>query len=187
MFDWVQNFLDWCSSLGEVGLFALAFVESSFFPVPPDFLYIPMVLNGDAHPYVLASVCTVGSVLGALFGYVIGKYAGRPLVQRFVKQETIDKADSLFDQYGSAAILVAAFTPVPYKVFAIAAGINRMKILPFVLYSILGRGGRFFTVIYLLNQFGEAIIHNFFNISLAVAVLGIASFILFRWYRNKTK
>ena len=74
-------FLDWCNSLGEVGLFSLAFVESAFFPIPPDFLYITMILKGATNPYFLALVASLGSVLGALLGYAIGIWGGRPIAQ----------------------------------------------------------------------------------------------------------
>lgn len=181
-----QPVLDFCTSLGEPGLFILAFMESSFFPIPPDFIYIPMLLNGAPKPYLLALICTVGSVLGALFGYAIGKYGGRPLAERMFKHDLIDKADAMFDRYGSMAVLIAAFTPVPYKVFTIAAGMSNMKKRPFVFYSILGRGGRFFVVTFLLIEFGQAIMENFFKFTLViVAVLLLA--LLAALFKAKSK
>lgn len=180
VYEICQPILDFCSSLGELGLFILAFIESSFFPIPPDFLYIPQVLNGHEHPYILALVCTVGSVLGAMFGYFIGLFGGRPIAEKFLNHKLLDKVDELFDKYGSMAILIAAFTPVPYKVFTIGAGIANMRKREFLLFSILGRGGRFFTVIFLLANFGELIMENFFKLSLAGIILIPTAFFLFK-------
>lgn len=179
-----QPVLDFCSSLGETGLFILAFIESSFFPIPPDFLYIPMILNGATNPYMLALVATLGSVLGALFGYAIGFWGGRPIAERFLKHDLLDKADQMFADYGSIAILVAAFTPVPYKVFTIAAGISNMPKRNFVLFSIIGRGGRFFAVTFLLAQFGQAIMENFFKLSLFGVVLLLLAWLIYK-LKNK--
>ena len=190
-----QPVMDFCSSLGETGLFILAFIESSFFPIPPDFLYIPMVLNGAHNPYWLALVASVGSVLGALFGYGIGFWGGRPIaikvldVFNFKKSSVssdslISKAEEFFERYGSIAVLIAAFTPVPYKVITIASGICRMPFFDFVLYSAIGRAGRFFTVVFLLVNFGEWILANFFMLSLAAALVALLAYLI--WKNSKS-
>ena len=187
VFEICQPFLDYCSSLGEGGLFILSFVESSFFPIPPDFLYIPMIINGHPHPYNLAFVATVGSVLGALLGYYIGLLGGRPLASKFLKHEHLEKAHELFEKYGSIAILLAAFTPLPFKVFTIAAGIAKMRKRELIISSILGRGGRFFLVTYLLVSFGQSMIDNFVLITSVGGLLFVSIYLFLAWLKKYKK
>lgn len=183
-------FLDWCTSLGEIGLFLLAFIESSFFPIPPDFLYIPMILNGAVNPYTLAAVATCGSALGAVLGYYIGYLGGRPIAKLVLRKHgeaLIERAEDFFSKYGSAAVLIAAFTPIPFKVFTIAGGMSKMNLFGFIAYSILGRGARFFTVTFLLVQFGEVIMENFFKLSLIVVLASVAGYFGYKFFFEKPK
>ncbi len=179
-----QPVMDFCSSMGELGLFILAFIESAFFPIPPDFLYIPMILNGATNPYQLALIATIGSVLGGFFGYAIGFYGGRPIVDKFISHKYLEKAHRLFEEYGPMAILIAAFTPVPYKVFTIAAGMSDMRKREFLIFSTLGRGGRFFVVTFLLVNFSEAIMEHFFKLSLIGAAVLALAFLVWK-FRKK--
>jgi undecaprenyl-diphosphatase len=192
LINFFAPFLDWCAHLGELGLFILALIESSFFPIPPDFLYIPMVLAGATNPYNLAGICTLGSVIGAVIGYYIGLWGGRPMTKLLLGKHAdsaVAKAEDFFRQYGSAAVLIAAFTPIPYKVFTIAGGIAKMNLMSFILYSALGRGARFFAVTFLLVQFGEMIMKNFFKLSLVVVILGIIVYFVWKKFYalNSTK
>ncbi len=174
LIGYLQPVLDWMSSLGEMGLFILAFTESSFFPIPPDFLYIPMILNGANNPYMLAFIASLGSVLGAIFGYGIGYFGGRPIIEFVLGKHSaavLQKAEDFFSRYGSMAVLIAAFTPIPFKVFTLAGGLAKMPLIPFTLYSVLGRAGRFFAVTFLLVNFGEIIMENFFKLSLLVVLV----------------
>lgn len=184
IFHLCAPFLDWCTSLGEVGLFILALIESSVFPIPPDFLYIPMILNGAVNPYTLAAIATVGSALGAILGYYIGLYGGRPVAKFFLgtlADTWIKRAEDFFAKYGTAAVLIAAFTPIPFKVFTIAGGMSRMNLFGFIVYSIIGRGARFFTVTFLLVQFGEVIMENFFKISLIAVLASVCGYFLYKF------
>ena len=190
IFHICQPFLDWCSSFGEIGLFVLALIESSVFPIPPDFLYIPMILNGASNPYALAAIATAGSALGAVIGYYIGLYGGRPVAKFFLGKLAdtwIGRAEDFFGKYGSAAILIAAFTPIPFKVFTIAGGISKMNLFGFILYSIIGRGARFFTVTFLLVQFGEVIMENFFKISLIAVLASVSGYFLYKFLFERRK
>lgn len=188
IYNLCQPILDFCTSLGETGLFILSFVESVFFPIPPDFIYIPMILNNHPNPYMLALIATIGSVMGAVCGYYIGLLGGRPVAEKFLPIQYINKAESFFDRFGSMAILISAFTPIPYKVFTITSGMCRMSKRNLIFFSILGRGGRFFAVTFILANYGEAIMKHFFNWSLIAAVLVIISYIgfnLVKSYRKK--
>lgn len=169
--------LDWCTALGEPGLFVLAFIEASFFLLPPELLLTPMVIRGINDPYILAIITTIGSVMGAVFGYYLGLFGGRPVALRVLSSKAewaINKAEGFFAKYGNAAILIAAFTPIPYKVFTITAGISRMNMTSFILYSLLGRGTRYLIFVYLLTCYGEIVLENFFKLTLIGVLIYIA-------------
>lgn len=127
----------------------LSFAESSFFPIPPDVMLAPMSLANPSRAWWFALITTVASVAGGVLGYFIGAFAFdlvEPVIRDGRYWEGYLKAGEWFDAWGFWAILVAGFSPIPYKVFTIAAGAASMTLLPFVLASILGRGARFFLV-----------------------------------------
>lgn len=141
---------------GGMGLFAIAFIESSFFPIPPDVLLIALVLQ-EQRPIWLAFICTIGSVIGAMGGYVLGLWGGRPLLFRLFARDKVERVEALYDRYGVCAVLIAAFTPIPYKVFTIASGVFRLNLAGFIGVSIIGRGARFFLVAILTTLMGETV------------------------------
>ena len=131
-------------------LAGLTFAEASFFPIPPDVMLAPMVLARRERAWYLATLTTGASVLGGLFGYVIGMYlytqVGERLLEFYHAEDTFIEIQNWFEAYGIWVILVAGFTPVPYKLFTITAGILSMTLVPFLLFSFVGRGARFFLV-----------------------------------------
>jgi membrane protein YqaA with SNARE-associated domain len=139
-------------------LFGLSFAESSFFPVPPDVMLAPMVLANRSRAWRLAALTTAGSVIGGMVGYALGSLAFdiiEPWVIRAGYGDKYQLAVAWFDEWGVWAIFIAGFSPIPYKVFTIAAGVISMSFPPFVLASCVGRGGRFFLVAALLVWGGE--------------------------------
>jgi membrane protein YqaA with SNARE-associated domain len=139
-------------------LAAVSFTESAFFPIPPDVLLAPMTLARPQRWWRLAAITTVTSVLGGLLGYVIGYLALEavaPVLQRVGYWPYFETAEDWFARYGFWAIFAAGFTPIPYKVFTVAAGAVHMALLPFVAGSLIGRGARFFLVAALV-RFGGA-------------------------------
>ena len=138
-------------------LFIWSFAESSFFPIPPDPVMWALVMVNPELWWLYALVTTIASVLGAHFGYFIGDKAGRPILKRFVKgteeekEAKMDKVESLFREYENMAILIAALTPIPYKIFTIMGGIIEMPKKGFIFWSIIGRGTRFFLGAYLFS------------------------------------
>jgi membrane protein YqaA with SNARE-associated domain len=141
-------------------LFILSFSESSFFPVPPDVMLAPMCLTRPSKAWTFALITTVGSVLGGILGYVIGKFVFdsiKPLIESLGYIIAFDNALLWFDEWGFWAILIAGFSPIPYKVFTIAAGVLNMAFLPFVIGSVIGRGARFYLVAFLVKIFGNKI------------------------------
>jgi membrane protein YqaA with SNARE-associated domain len=142
--------LQWSAHpLAERYLAALSFAESSFFPIPPDVMLAPMTLAQPRRGWRYAAVTTVASVLGGMAGYAIGWLgidAVAPQLERLGYLDTYETAVAWFEEYGFLAILAAGFSPIPYKIFTIAAGALTMFFPGFVLASLLGRGARFFLV-----------------------------------------
>lgn len=170
-------------------LFGLAFAESSFFPVPPDVLLVAILMTRErVRAFFYATITTVGSVLGGLFGYAIGYFLfqtiGVWLVHTYHLESQVVTVQKLFVSNAFFAIFVAAFTPIPYKVFTIAAGLFGISIPTFIVASIFGRGGRFFAVATVMRYFGghiSRLFYRYFNlISLfIVVVLGVILYAFF--------
>ena len=123
----------------------VSFAESSFFPVPPDVMLAPMVLGNRKRAWRLAGLTTVASVAGGILGYYLGGF-GEWLVTFYGAQSALAQVQQWFTDYGIWIIHVAGFTPVPYKIFTISAGMMGMSLATFVIASIIGRGARFFLV-----------------------------------------
>lgn len=137
----------------------LSFAESSFFPIPPDVMLAPMCLARPARAFWYAALTTVTSVAGGLLGYLVGRVAfasveGWLMASNYAP--AFEQAVEAFDRYGFWAILLAGFSPVPYKVFTVSAGVVGMPLIPFVIGSVIGRGGRFFLVAGLLRLGGPS-------------------------------
>ncbi|MBI1272624.1 MAG: DedA family protein [Alphaproteobacteria bacterium] len=142
-------------------LFGVAFAESSFFPIPPDVLLIPMVLAQRGAAWLLAALCTAGSITGALAGYAIGYYlfdaVGQPILELYGYAEKFASFTAKYNDHGAWIVLGAALTPFPYKVITIASGVTGLSLPVFLVASIVGRAARFFLVAALLWFFGEPI------------------------------
>lgn len=160
-------------------LVLVSFTESSFFLLPPDVLLIAILLAGADRWIYYSSITTIASVLGGIFGYLIGfgffELIGQRIVDLYNLQEQVNIVANLFSENAFWAIFVAAFTPIPYKVFTISAGLFKINFLIFVVSSLLGRGIRFFIEGYLMHRFGEGIakiLYKRFNqVSLIVGVM----------------
>lgn len=141
-------------------LFAVAFIESSFFPIPPDVMLIPMILAAPDKAWKIAGVATVGSVIGAYFGYAIGFYffqlIAEPLLDFYGYLDKFNSFKNLYNQYGAWIVFGAGITPFPYKIITIASGVVHTNLLVFTVASIIARGMRFFLVAGLLKKYGEA-------------------------------
>lgn len=139
-------------------LAGLSFAESSFFPVPPDVMLAPMSLANTRKAWGYAAITTAGSVVGGIVGYLIGSFAFEmisPWIESAGYGDKYQMAVAWFDEWGVWTILIAGFSPIPYKVFTIASGVISMTFLPFVLASFVGRGTRFFLVAGLMVWGGE--------------------------------
>lgn len=172
--------LDWSTHRhAPYYLAGVSFVESSVFPIPPDVMLIPMVLSKPLKAWQYAVITTLASVFGGILGYTLGLFAfelvGEPIIQSFGYQVLYAKVENWFAHYGFWAVFIAGFTPIPYKVFTIAAGASQMPLIPFIIASIFGRSLRFFIVVWMVKGIGkklEPLIVKYIEI-LAWAVLGI--------------
>ena len=149
----------------------ISFVESSFFPIPPDILLIPMALASKANALFYAFICTLFSVLGGILGYAIGYFfynsVGIYIVDFYHLENSFNIFESYYKEFGILIVLGAGITPFPYKFITIASGVFGLNIFLFIIVSIIGRGLRFYLIAILLYFFGEKIkliIDKYFNI-----------------------
>jgi len=177
----LRRLYDWC--LGAANkpqaswwLGAVSFAESSFFPVPPDIMLIPMSLARPDRAYHYALVCTLTSVAGGLLGYLIGAWlydsVGQWVIQTYGYGDKIEALREAYRDYGVWIILLKGLTPIPYKVVTIAAGIAAFNLPMFIVLSVVTRGARFFLLAFLLNRYGaqaRAIIEKRLGMWLAIS------------------
>ena len=187
LYDWVIKWAE--SPYASWALFILALAESSFFPIPPDVLLIAMIIACRKKAFFYALICSAGSILGGVIGYLIGygawEVVGEPIVQFYSGEAYIEKIKILYDTYGFYGILIAAVTPIPYKVFTITSGLLKYNFFQFFIATIIGRPLRFFTVALLLYLFGEKIknfIDKYFNIlTIVFTILLVGGFVILKW------
>lgn len=170
LYDWV---LSWAETpYGAPALVVLAFSESSFFPIPPDPLLMALALGAPQRALYFGAICTVGSVLGGVAGYAIGMGIWALVADWFyayvpgVSPESFARVQALYDRWDFWAIFAAGFTPIPYKVFTLSAGVFSISFPIFVVASVLSRGARFFLLAGIIYFFGAGIqrfIDRYFN------------------------
>ncbi len=189
LYNWTIHWAETPYSM--VALVVLAFAEASFFPIPPDVLLIPMVFALPRRWWVIAGACTIASTLGGVFGWLIGLF-GWDLVKDFFfnyvpgfTPELFDLVSEKYKQNALLAVFGAALTPIPYKIFTIAAGVCDVPLFELILGSILGRGGRFFLValiILLVGDKAKPFIDKYFNLLVsAFFVLLVGGFVLIKY------
>lgn len=173
----------------ERWLASVSFIESSFFPIPPDVMLIPMVLADRTKAWRIAFICTIASVLGGVFGYAIGAVffdiIGQPILELYGKTAQFDAFQTKFAEWGAWAVFFAGITPFPYKVITIASGFVHLDLLIFMVSSVAARGLRFYLVAGLLWYFGEPI-RGFIEahlgkLTLLFFVLLLGGFLALRW------
>ncbi|HZX45120.1 MAG TPA: YqaA family protein [Candidatus Nanoarchaeia archaeon] len=169
LYNWTLSWAD--TKYGTLALFILAFMESSFFPIPPDILLIALCISIHKKSFKYAAICTVGSIIGGMFGYIIGyglyESVGAWIIEALHYQPYFDAVGKMYAGNAFVAIIAAAVTPIPYKVFTIAAGVWKINFWTLVFASIVGRGFRFFLIASLIYFFGARIktfIDKYFNL-----------------------
>ena len=190
--SWKGTILDFFDVFGPASLAVVSFTESIVQPIPPDLLYIPMLADTIGNvPMViwLWLTVTLSSVAGSLVGYWIGKRWGRSFISKFSKQTHLDKIEALTLKYGTFGIFIAAFSPIPYKVFGWVAGMGEMEKKPFLLAGLCGRGLRFGLEAVMIGVYGNEaveVLNWFLENEIMLAVVMIASifiaWLLWKWW-----
>lgn len=161
-----QALYDWTLRLAHHrhavrSLAAVSFAESSFFPIPPDAMLVPMILARRDQAYFIAGVCTIASVLGGVLGYLIGAFLfeslARPLLELYHMVDRFEASRAWFAQYGAAVILVKGLTPIPFKLVTIASGAFAFSFPIFVATAAITRAFRFFLIAWLLKRYGAPV------------------------------
>ncbi|MFZ5585518.1 MAG: YqaA family protein [Thermodesulfobacteriota bacterium] len=187
--EWLRDLVAWTTDFAQTpygawALFAIAFAESSFFPIPPDLLLMALAAVDPERSLWYATVTTVGSVLGGMFGYFVGIKGGRPFLLRLFKHDKVRVVEDYYHRYDVWAVGIAGLTPIPYKVFTIAAGVFAINFPRFVAASLASRGLRFFAEGFLFWLFGpeiQAFVKSYFEvITISFAVLLVGGFYLLR-------
>jgi membrane protein YqaA with SNARE-associated domain len=184
----LKRIYDWCVDTADKPhalwiMSGVAFAESSFFPIPPDVMLIPMSLAQPKRAWLYATVCTIASVFGGLLGYAIGALlydsVGHWLIQLYGLGDKVEAFRESYARWGAVIILLKGLTPIPYKLVTITSGCAGYNLVLFTLCSIVARGGRFFIAALLMNRYGDWIrvrverhLALFAGILVAVLVLG---------------
>lgn len=189
LYDWV---LHWAKTpFAVLALFLLAFAESSFFPIPPDVLLLALGLSLPLRVFRFAAICTLGSVLGGIAGYAIGYNLWELSSAWFYhwvpgfSQDGFNSIQALFSQYSFWLVFTAGFTPIPYKIITIGAGVFNVSFPIFIIASAVSRGMRFFLIAFIVYRYGEQarkIIDKNFNVITSLfALLLIGGFLVVRF------
>lgn len=193
LYNWV---LSWSEKPhGSWALFGLAFAESSFFPIPPDVLLIALTIALPAKAFRYALISSIGSLLGGCLGYLIGWQLycliGKSIINFYQLQEEFQRVGQLYGENAFLVVLIAGFTPIPYKVFTIAAGFwhDEVNFWTFILASVLSRSTRFFIVggiLYFIGPRAKIFIDRYFNIiTLIFGILLVLGFLVLKWFKVK--
>jgi len=186
LYDWT---LKWAKhKFAPYILTFVSFTESVIFPIPPDVLLAPMVLSKPERAWRLASLTTIASVVGGVCGYILGYLMFEPWIQPIIielgYQERFDRVLAWFVEYGVWVVFIAGFSPIPYKLFTVSAGLLHMAFLPFLFASAIGRGMRFFLVAGLIKWGGEAMENKLRQwvdkIGWALVIIIVAAYFIFR-------
>ncbi|MCA1944095.1 MAG: DedA family protein [Desulfovibrio sp.] len=189
--SWMDRIWRLADSAGaERALAIVSCIESIFFPVPPDLMLIPMCLANRAKAFRYASICLVASIVGGVFGYIIGYYfmeiIGQPIVDFYNFEDKIFKIEAWYNQYSAWAVAIAGLTPIPYKVCTLTAGMFKISFPIFIIASVMARGLRFFAVAGLIYLYGEKVrffLEKRFDLVLMVsAVLVVLGFVAVKFF-----
>lgn len=159
LYDWTLRLAHHRQAVRSMA--AVSFAESSFFPIPPDVILVPVVLANRQRAYWIATVCTVASVLGGILGYFIGAFlwdsVGVWISQLYHLETKMEDLRLLYAEWGALVILIKGLTPIPFKLVTIASGVFAFDFPLFVLLALITRGFRFFLIAFLLKRFGEPV------------------------------
>jgi len=169
----METVVEFLRQFGAWGLFVHAMIDAIFFPVPAFFLQVSLSLVEPQSALRLATVGFVGCLIGTPIGYGIGKLSGKMLLQRFLKKAWVEKATAMFEKNGEAAVLIGAFTPIPFKVFTILSGCLNFPLWKLMAYAAIGRAAKFYVVGFLFYAYGQAAEGMVKQVSLYVFLIAV--------------
>jgi len=181
----IQFWQELALKYGTPALALNSFIEAIFFPIPPDVLLITLCLTEPQNAFFYALIATLFSSLGGIGGYYLGLLGGKPLAIKFFGEEKVRKVHNLYDRYESLVILLAGFTPLPYKVFTVTSGVLYASLRKLFIFSLLGRGSRFFLEAYLVKNYGKDMVSFIYkNLNILTLLVGIGVIIIFVAYKK---
>lgn len=177
MLDSIKEFF---KQYGNIGLFFNAFFDGFILPLPPDFLLSTLAIQKISNPTLLALICSVGSVIGGCIGYIVGRFGGRTIVDKiFPNSKIVNKAEDLFKKFGVWAIVIDAFTPIPYKALTLGSGLMRFNPVLFACVSFPVRSIRYILVANTASFVGDQLRSDFERTMLIIAIVLVLIVVLF--------
>ncbi|MBP1993640.1 YqaA family protein [Paenibacillus eucommiae] len=181
----LQNVMDFLMEFGAWGLFIHSFADAVIFPIPAFFLQVSLSMMNPSTALWLATAGFIGCMLGTPLGYAIGKLLGNAVLYKLLKKEWVDKATAMFQKNGEAAILIGAFTPIPFKVFTIISGCMNFPLWRLICYAALGRAVKFYLVGLLFYLYGNAAEGMVKEVSLYIFLIAVPVLLIAIWLRRR--
>ncbi|MFF2089279.1 YqaA family protein [Paenibacillus sp. NPDC058174] len=183
----LQKIIDYLAEFGTLGLFIHSFMDAIIFPIPALFLQLPLSILNPSNALWLATAGFFACLLGTPVGYFIGRMIGSSVLNKLLKKDWVDKAMSLFQKNGEAAILIGSFTPIPFKVFTIISGSLRFPLWKLLAFASIGRAVKFYSVGILFYVYGRSAEHMVKHVSLYLLVIGVPLILIFLFVRKKLR
>ena len=182
----LETIKEFFKQYGSIGLFFNAFFDGFILPLPPDFLLSTLTIQKISHPTLLAMICSTGSVIGGCIGYCLGRFGGRPIVNKiFPNNKLVNKAEELFSKFGVWAIVIDAFTPIPYKAITLGSGLMKFNPVLFALVSFPVRSVRYIFVANSVNFIGDQLRDEFERTVLILVIALVAVIALFLYLKRR--
>lgn len=184
MFEYIVEFVE---RFGSLGLFMHSFLDAIFFPVPAFFTQVSLSLANPSSALWLATIGYIACLIGTPFGYYLGKIVGDSILEKIMKKKWVDKARKLFNKNGETAVLIGAFTPIPFKVFTVLSGCLKFPLWKLMIYAALGRAVKFYVVGILFYMYGNAAERMVANVSLYIFVISLPILITYLLIKRRLK
>lgn len=184
LFEYIVDFVE---RFGSLGLFIHSFLDAIFFPVPAFFTQVSLSLANPSSALWLATLGYIACLIGTPIGYYLGKIVGDSILEKIMKKKWVDKARLLFHKNGEAAVLIGAFTPIPFKVFTVLSGCLKFPLWKLMIYAALGRAAKFYVVGILFYMYGNAAESMVTNVSLYIFIIALPIIITYLLIKRRLK
>lgn len=184
----IQGIIDFFKNFGMIGMFVHSFIDAIIFPIPAFFSQVSLSVINPSSALWLATIGYIACILGTPFGYWLGKVLGDTILRKYIKKQWVDRAANLFQQNGESAILIGAFTPIPFKVFTILSGVVAFSLWKLIVYAALGRAVKFYAVgiiFYFFGRASEQFITTYLSYILLLIAIILALIVYIRKRREK--